>query len=106
MTHTVSFHGTLLALCLALCLALTGTAAMGQLCTREYVPVCGLLPQATDPRTFPNRCVLDAAGARLIEHGVCAAKPAPIIGHDSNGHGCKASAGYQWNKELSGCVRP
>lgn len=102
MNHTHAIRCTLA----ALFLTLTGTAAIGQLCTREYLPVCGLLPDVPAPRTFPNRCVLEAAGARLIAHGVCAAASVPALGGDTDGHGCKASAGFQWNEELSSCVRP
>lgn len=101
---------------------LSSTTANAQICTREYMPVCGQMTGEPAPRTFPNRCVLHAAGARLLSPGPCAsagdtatlppALPAPVIseppiaGGDADAHGCKASAGYQWNAELASCVRP
>jgi hypothetical protein len=30
----------------------------------------------------------------------------PLVGGDSDAHGCKPSTGYLWNEELMSCVRP
>ena len=43
-------------------------------CTREYMPVCGKLPD--QPQTFSNRCVMTHAGAVLLSEGEC--KPPPL----------------------------
>ena len=43
-------------------------------CTREYMPVCGQLPNTT--QTFANRCVMTNAGAVWLSEGVC--KPQPL----------------------------
>lgn len=32
-------------------------------------------------------------------------KPAPVVGGDSDAHGCKASAGYTWSALKNECVR-
>ena len=58
--------------------------------------------------------MLDAAKATFVSEGECKAvsmstpKPAPMPmpGSDVDAHGCKASAGFQWNEELNQCVRP
>lgn len=39
------------------------------ICTREYAPVCGQLPQHT--QTFSNRCMLKDAGAAWLSDGEC-----------------------------------
>lgn len=97
--------------CKALCAGLVATlglfasnTALAQICTREYAPVCGQIANAPAPRTFPNRCMLDAAQATLLAEGECTAKP--MVGNDADAHGCKASAGYAWNEALNQCVRP
>ena len=88
--------------------------SFAQICTREYAPVCGQVANEPTPRTFPNRCMLDAAKATFLSEGECKAasmstpKPAPmpLPGSDVDAHGCKASAGFQWHEELNQCVRP
>jgi hypothetical protein len=91
-------------------IALTGlfisTATCAQICTREYAPVCGQVTGDPTPRTFSNRCLLDAAQATVVSQGECTAKPTPLAGSDVDAHGCKGSAGFEWNKELNQCVRP
>lgn len=89
------------------------TLAIAQACTREYMPVCGQVMGEQAPKTFANRCVLDSAQATWLARGECqhstkTANPADqnITGHDIDVHGCKGSAGYQWNAELNSCVRP
>ena len=42
-------------------------------CTREYMPVCGQLPEQS--QTFPNRCVMTNAGAVWLADGQCQAQP-------------------------------
>jgi len=99
------------ALCAAL-LSLTAlvhcSTAHAQNCTWEYAPVCGQLATEPAPQTFANRCLLDAAKAVWVSPGECnaKAKAKPLVGSDEDAHGCKASAGYQWNEELQQCVRP
>ena len=92
------------------------STSFAQICTREYAPVCGQLAGEPAPRTFPNRCMLDAAKATFVSQGECITmstpKPAtvpmpmPMPGSDVDAHGCKGSAGFQWNEELNQCVRP
>lgn len=82
------------------------TTAWAQICTREYAPVCGQVAGEQVPRTFANRCLLTAAKAIPLDEGECTAKLRPLVGNDADAHGCKGSAGYQWNDELSQCVRP
>jgi len=97
------------ALCVSL-LAVMGcfasSTASAQICTREYAPVCGQVAGEPAPRTFANRCLMDAAKATLVAQGECTAKPTPMVGNDVDAHGCKGSAGYQWSEELNQCVRP
>ena len=82
--------------------------SFAQICTREYAPVCGQVANEPTPRTFPNRCMLDAAKATFLSEGECKtmSTPKPIVGKDVDAHGCKGSAGFQWNEELNQCVRP
>jgi hypothetical protein len=51
-----------------LCLAASTQAGI---CTREYAPVCGQLPQQT--QTFSNRCMMKDAGASWLSDGECPA---------------------------------
>lgn len=85
---------------------MASTTTMAQICTREYAPVCGQVTQQASPQTFPNRCVLNAAQATWLSDGECTTQATPRTGSDVDAHGCKASAGYQWNEELASCVRP
>lgn len=39
-------------------------------CTREYKPVCGLLPNGR-MQTFANACTADCAGAMVVRRGRC-----------------------------------
>ncbi len=101
------------ALCSILLVVMGGfvsSASFAQICTREYAPLCGHVAGEPAPRTFPNRCMLDAASARFVSEGECSAmttpQPMPRPGSDVDVHGCKGSAGYQWSEELNQCVRP
>ncbi len=82
------------------------SASVAQICTREYAPVCGQVAGEPAPRTFANRCLLDAAPASFVATGECSVQPLPLVGNDVDAHGCKGSAGFQWNPELNQCVRP
>jgi hypothetical protein len=82
------------------------STAHSQVCTREYAPVCGQVPGETKPQTFSNRCLLKAARATELAQGICAMEKLPLVGGDTDAHGCKPSAGYLWNEELKSCVRP
>ena len=85
---------------------LISTATSAQICTREYAPVCGQVANEPAPRTFGNRCLLDAAKATVVSQGECTTEPTPMVGSDVDAHGCKGSAGYLWDKELNQCARP
>jgi hypothetical protein len=74
---------------LAISIFCLATGAQAGICTREYAPVCGQLPQQT--QTFPNRCMMKDAGAAWKSDGECPssrvnAKPKNITltvaGHD------------------------
>lgn len=96
-------------LCLALLATLswlTSNTAYAQICTREYMPVCGQVAGEPAPRTFGNRCTLAVAQAIFVSEGQCHALPTSRPGDDMDAHGCKPSTGYLWNKELNGCIRP
>lgn len=67
-----------------LVMGLTSATSTPTICTMEYNPVCGQLPEpacrkATPacmvptpaPQTYSNRCMLDAAGATYLNDGVC-----------------------------------
>lgn len=87
-------------------LAIFASTAHAQVCTREYAPVCGQVPGETKPQTFANRCMLKAANAKELAQGLCAINKLDRVGGDTDGHGCKPSAGYLWSEELASCVRP
>jgi hypothetical protein len=70
--------------------------AQAGICTREYAPVCGQLPQHT--QTFSNRCMLKDAGATWLSDGECPSSRAnakaknitlTVAGHDA---ACVAAA--------------
>lgn len=78
-------------------------------CTMEYAPVCAtvqvqciMAPCNPVEQTFSNSCMARAAGATVVSTGECA----PLVGGDSDEHGCKASAGYSWDATMKQCVRP
>jgi Domain of unknown function (DUF4377)/Kazal-type serine protease inhibitor domain len=50
-------------------LLLISIHAQAGICTREYAPVCGQLPQHT--QTFSNLCMLKDAGASWLSDGEC-----------------------------------
>ena len=81
-------------------------AAQAQVCTREYAPVCGQVPGEPQLQIFSNRCLLKAARATEIAQGTCDMEKLPLVGGDTDAHGCKPAAGYFWNEELKSCVRP
>lgn len=93
----------LVTLALFLCLV---PAVQAQVCTREYAPVCGQVPGEPVAQTFSNRCLLKAVNAKELAQGECALERLHRVGGDTDGHGCKPSAGYLWNEELASCVRP
>lgn len=47
-----------------------------------------------------------ASKATNITIGECADTVPPIVGGDSDIHGCKASAGYTWSVSENKCIRP
>lgn len=104
------FPKPLLSCVLASLLMCNSANSFAQICTREYAPVCGQVPGASKPQTFPNRCMLDAAKATFISEGPCEDSarltPPPLLGGDGDAHGCKPSTGYVWNEELGACARP
>lgn len=62
-------------------------------CTMEYAPVCAtvqvqciMAPCNPVEQTFSNSCMARAAGATIVSTGECA----PLVGGDSDEHGCKA----------------
>ena len=81
------------------------------MCTMEYAPVCGTVqvqcikaPCNGVRETFGNTCMAAAAKATDITTGEC--ESTPIVGGDSDEHGCKASAGYSWDPIMAQCTRP
>ncbi len=83
-------------------------------CTMEYMPVCGSVqvqcitaPCNPIRETFSNNCMARASNATNITTGACAdIVVPPIVGGDSDVHGCKASAGYSWSTLEKKCIRP
>jgi Domain of unknown function (DUF4377)/META domain len=80
-------------------------------CTMEHAPVCGSVqvqcitaPCNSVRQTFSNTCMANAQNATNVTQGECAATP--IVGGDSDIHGCKASAGYRWSPLAKQCLRP
>ena len=45
-------------------------------CTDEYAPVCGYWMHTPRTQTYPNRCKMMAAGAKLRHEGSCHDQPA------------------------------
>ncbi len=109
----LSLHNAIAASLLLLLGLFASTPSFAQICTREYMPICGQAAGDPAPKTYPNRCVLNAAQATALSNGECTAQqqqqslpPLPRPGSDVDAHGCKPSAGYTWNEELNSCVRP
>jgi hypothetical protein len=105
LSHTTACFKTLLA---ALLLG-ASASSFAQMCTREYAPVCGQVAGSATPQTFSNRCELNNAQASFLYEGTCGAtpqEPPRPVGGDMDQHGCRPSAGYQWNAELRSCIRP
>lgn len=84
-------------------------------CTMEYAPVCGSIqvqcitaPCNPVKETFSNACVAKSRGATDVVKWACEDVPVvpPVVGGDSDIHGCKASAGYKWNALAGQCLRP
>ena len=44
-------------------------------CTDEYAPVCGYWMHSPRTQTYPNRCKMLAAGAKLRHEGSCQDQP-------------------------------
>lgn len=106
MKQAADLFKTLLITFLATLSYLSSNTASAQICTREYMPVCGQVAGEPAPRTFGNRCTLAAEQAIFVSDGQCRPLPTSRPGSDVDEHGCKPSAGYLWNKELGSCVRP
>ena len=106
MRQAADVTKTLCITLLAILGCLNGSSANAQICTREYMPVCGQVAGEPAPRTFGNRCTLAAAQAIFVSEGQCHALPISRPDDAVDAHGCKPSAGYLWNKELGSCVRP
>ena len=87
-------------------IAFLASTAHAQVCTREYAPVCGQVAGERKPQTFANRCMLKAARATELAQGTCDKEKIPLVGGDTDVHGCRPSTGYLWNEELASCVRP
>jgi len=71
-------------------------------CTMQYDPVCGTDADGVR-QTFGNSCVAGASNATDIVAGEC---DTPMIGGETDPHGCLAGAGYIWDETLLACVRP
>ncbi|MFW5746571.1 MAG: hypothetical protein ACOCWQ_03395 [Nanoarchaeota archaeon] len=74
-----------------------------QMCTREYLPVCGEVQVqcVTTPcppinTTFPNRCEAERAGAREIREGAC-------VESESDPEGACLSFDGRWIEETMEC---
>jgi heat shock protein HslJ len=82
-------------------------------CTMEYAPVCGSVqvqcitaPCNPIKQTFSNSCMASASNATNVTIGECGDVAPPIVGGDTDIHGCKASAGYSWSIGENKCIRP
>lgn len=84
-------------------------------CTKEYAPVCGSIqvqcfaaPCNPVRETFSNACVAKSRNATDVVKGECkdTTTVPPVIGGDTDIHGCKASAGYKWSALAGKCLRP
>lgn len=84
-------------------------------CTTDYAPICGSVqvqcitaPCNPVRQTFGNACMANASHATNIMTGACDGTPVtpPIVGGDSDSHGCRASAGYSWESRVGQCLRP
>lgn len=85
------------------------SSCLAQVCTREYQPLCGQVAGQAAPATFANRCLLKAAQAKPLHEGECApptTQPPKLVGSDLDVHGCRPSAGFEWNPELARCIQP
>lgn len=79
----------------------------GCIILRENIPV--------SPQPVQKACTMEAklcpdgsAVGRNAEKN-CEFDPCPVpqlVGNDSDGHGCKGSAGYTWCEPLQKCIRP
>lgn len=84
------------------------------MCTMEYAPVCGSVqvqciraPCYPVRQAFSNACMARVQQATNITQGACdGTVTPPIVGGDSDRHGCKTSAGYRWNSHLQECIQP
>lgn len=85
------------------------------MCSMLYAPVCGSIqvqcfaaPCNPVRETFSNACVASSRGATDVVKWACEDTPTvpPVVGGDTDIHGCKASAGYQWNALAEQCIRP
>jgi hypothetical protein len=58
---------------LFICLSLLGINCLA--CGDEYAPVCGYWMHSPRTQTYPNRCKMLAAGAKLRHEGSCQDQP-------------------------------
>lgn len=68
-------------------LSLVFLSGMAWACTDEYAPVCGYWAHTPKTQTYPNRCKMQAAGAKLRHEGSCHDQPvksAPAAGAKQN----------------------
>lgn len=85
--------------------ALSHLGAEKSVCTMEYNPVCAISSASgATAKMYGNSCSASQDNAKIVDMAAC--QSSALIGGGVDKYGCKTSAGYSWDEELSLCVRP